>query len=203
MSSGEISSVEVLVQPYPAGCSFPVRLAFAALEDWLAGYHAPDESTPQVKALLVGLDAEDRRFYEELCERKAGAFVSFHKGPDLRGCIGTISATRDSLFEEICQNTVSAAGHDPRFDAIRADEVCALHCSVDILGDAEPVVGRDGLDAKRYGVIVTKGWRRGLLLPDLEGVDTPDEQIAIALQKAGISPKEHYGLERFEVIRYI
>ena len=187
---------------HPLCHTFPVRLAFAALEDWLLGSDHPGASTPRIAALLAGLSGEDQATYEELCARQAGAFVSFHKGSDLRGCIGTIAATQDSLFEEICHNTVSAAAHDPRFPAIHADEVDDLSCSVDVLGEAEPVADRESLDAKRYGVIVTKGWRRGLLLPDLEGVDTPEQQIAIALSKASIPPHSSYELERFEVVRF-
>ncbi|MDR0347649.1 MAG: AmmeMemoRadiSam system protein A, partial [Coriobacteriales bacterium] len=151
---------------------------------------------------IEALDDTERDMLEELRSRRAGAFVSFHKGADLRGCIGTISATCDNIFEEICRNTVSAADSDPRFPAIRLDEAPALSCSVDILGPTEPVADEAELDAQRYGVIVSKGFRRGLLLPALEGVDSPAEQIAIALRKAGIAPSESYALERFEVIRY-
>jgi AmmeMemoRadiSam system protein A len=182
--------------------TLPVRLAFAALADWLAGFPEPSAKSPRVAALLNTLDVTSQKMLEELYARRAGAFVSFHKGADLRGCIGTIEATCKNVFEEICQNTVSAAGHDPRFSAIRDKEVPSLSCSVDLLGQAEPVTNRDELDAKRFGVIVSKGFRRGLLLPDLEGVDTPQEQIAIALRKAGITPNESYDLERFEVVRY-
>ena len=182
--------------------SLPVRLAFAALRDWHDGNELPDEHTPAVAALLEALNREDQDALDALRGRQAGAFVSFHKGDDLRGCIGTIAATQDNLVQEICHNTVSAAGHDPRFSAIRPDETTALSCSVDVLGDAEPVASTGELDARRYGVIVSKGFRRGLLLPDLEGVDTPDEQISIALRKAGISADERYQLERFEVLRF-
>jgi len=198
----QTSLIDQTAQSQPAKPSLPVRLAFAALADWLSGYKKPGSTTPQVAALLGDLNEDDRRVYNDLCTRCAGAFVSFHKGEDLRGCIGTISATRDTLFEEICQNTVSAAAKDPRFPAIKADEVAKLSCSVDILGDAEPVSSIEELDAKRYGVIVSKGWRRGLLLPDLDGVDTPEYQIRIALSKASISPSENYDLERFEVVRF-
>ena len=189
-------------QPQPTRPSLPVRLAFAALADWLSGHKKPGATTPQVAALLANLSENDHGVYNGLCSRRAGTFVSFHKGEDLRGCIGTISATQDTLFEEICQNTVSAAAKDPRFPAIQNSEVAELSCSVDILGDAEPVSSVMELDAKRYGVIVSKGWRRGLLLPDLEGVDTPEHQIRIALSKASISPSENYELERFEVVRF-
>ncbi|MDR2587750.1 MAG: AmmeMemoRadiSam system protein A [Coriobacteriales bacterium] len=187
----------------PSPCpSLPVRLAFAALDDWLTGESTPGETTPQVVSLLTTLSAQDREVLEALHSRCAGVFVSFHKGKDLRGCIGTIVATRGDIFEEICHNTVSAAAHDPRFTAIRAGEREELSCSVDVLGPAEPVDDVATLDAKRYGVIVSRGFRRGLLLPNLEGVNSPAEQIDIALQKAGIAPHEHYKLERFEVVRY-
>ena len=55
---------------------------------------------------------------------------------------------------------------------------------------------------KRYGVIVSCGYKRGLLLPDLEGVDTVEDQISIAMQKGGITPDDNYKLQRFEVVRY-
>ena len=189
-------------QPTRPGHSLPVRLACAALADWLGGHRSPGSATPQIAALLSDLSDDDRLVYADLCTRRAGTFVSFHKGEGLRGCIGTISATQDTLFEEICQNTVSAAAKDPRFPAIEESEVAELSCKVDILGDAEPVSSMGELDAKRYGVIVSKGWRRGLLLPDLDGVDTPEHQIRIALSKASISPSEDYKLERFEVVRF-
>ena len=77
-----------------------------------------------------------------------------------------------------------------------------LEISVDILGEPEDIDGPDQLDVKRYGVIVSCGFKRGLLLPDLEGIDTVEEQIDIARQKGGISPDDNYKLQRFEVVRY-
>jgi len=139
---------------------------------------------------------------EDLTERRAGVFVSLKKHGRLRGCIGTISATEGSIADEIIRNAISAGTGDPRFDPVEVSELPELVYSVDVLGDAEPAASPEALDAKRYGVIVTKGYRRGLLLPNLEGVDTPQQQIAIALQKAGISPDEKYALERFEVVRH-
>jgi AmmeMemoRadiSam system protein A len=200
----EKPSDEPLATEAIASPSLPVRLAFAVLEDQLAGDYLSKNgyASPTVSALLNGLNPRDREFYIQLTEHQAGCFVSFHKGSDLRGCIGTITATCDNVFKEICQNTVSAATCDPRFPEIQIDEVKDLHCSVDILGKAEAVSSINELDAKRYGVIVSKGFHRGVLLPDLEGVDTPEEQIAIALRKASISPKQKYNLERFEVLRY-
>ena len=139
----------------------------------------------------------------ELISRRAGAFVSIHEHGKLRGCIGTISAVRDCLAREIIDNAVSASTRDPLFDPIRADELKWLEISVDVLGDPEPVSSPAELDVKRYGVIVTKGMKRGLLLPDLDGVDTVEEQIAIAKSKAGIAEwDKRVELQRFEVVRH-
>ena len=139
----------------------------------------------------------------ELLQRRAGVFVSLHKDGDLRGCIGTISATRGSIAQEILQNGISACSRDPRFQPVRPDELDYLEYSVDVLGDAEPIDSPAELDPKRYGVIVTKGWKRGLLLPNLDGVDTVEYQLAIAKQKAGIRPEDsNVKLERFEVVRH-
>ena len=139
---------------------------------------------------------------DELAHRRAGAFVSLHERGNLRGCIGTIAPTRASLAEEIIMNGVSAATEDPRFPAVRPDELDLLSYSVDVLGEPEPVESLEQLDPKRYGVIVSHGFKRGLLLPDLEGVETVMDQIAIAKQKAGLRPNEHAKLERFEVVRH-
>ncbi len=139
----------------------------------------------------------------ELLTLKAGAFVSIHEHGKLRGCIGTILPTASCVAEEIIGNAVSAAVRDPRFDPIRPEELPWLEINVDVLGDPEPVDSADELDVKRYGVIVSgSGGRRGLLLPDLEGVDTVEQQIAIARQKGGIRPGEKISLERFEVVRH-
>jgi len=138
----------------------------------------------------------------EMTDRRAGAFVSLKKDGQLRGCIGTTAATRSSLAREIIENAVSAAVHDPRFSPVRADELGDLVYSVDVLGEAEPVDTPEELDVKKYGVIVSSGGRRGLLLPDLAGVDTVEEQISISKQKAGIGEDEPVQLERFEVVRH-
>ena len=120
----------------------------------------------------------------------------------LRGCIWKIQAVQPSIAEEIIHNAVSAATKDPRFAPITPDELDQLTISVDVLGDMEKIDTPDQLDVKRYGVVVTKGYRRGLLLPNLEGVDTVEDQIAIAKQKAGIGYQEAVQLERFEVVRH-
>ena len=165
-----------------------VKLAYAAVDAYVSGrgkISVPD-----------GLP-------DEMLSRCAGTFVSIHEHGALRGCIGTIGPTRASIAEEIIGNAISASTRDPRFPAITADELPWLEISVDVLGEAEDIDSKDMLDVKRYGVIVTSGLKRGLLLPDLDGVDTVDQQIDIAKQKAGIGRFEKYKLQRFEVIRHI
>jgi AmmeMemoRadiSam system protein A len=141
---------------------------------------------------------------DDMRRRKAGVFVSIHKEGRLRGCIGTISAVYSCIGQEIIENAVAASTRDPRFNPIKQDELPVLEINVDVLSDAEDISSKDELDVKRYGVIVTKGYKRGLLLPNLDGVDTVDEQISIALRKAGLSEDEEgYSLQRFEVVRHI
>ena len=139
----------------------------------------------------------------ELTGTRAGAFVSIHKHGRLRGCIGTIAPTADCLAREIVENAVSASTRDPRFPPITPEELKWLEINVDVLGKPEPIESADQLDVKRYGVIVSRGGRRGLLLPDLDGVDTVEQQIDIARQKAGIARGEPVKLERFEVVRHV
>ena len=140
---------------------------------------------------------------EEMKNRQAGAFVSVHEHGRLRGCIGTIFPTEPSLAEEIIQNAVSAAARDPRFSPIREEELPYLEISVDVLGTPEDIDSAEQLDVKKYGVIVSSGRKKGLLLPDLDGVDSVEQQIQIASQKGGIRPGEPVRLQRFEVIRHI
>lgn len=138
----------------------------------------------------------------ELLNTRAGAFVSIHKQGQLRGCIGTISPVRSNLAREILENAISACSADPRFSPVAPEELPWLEISVDVLGEPEEIASPKELDVRRYGVIVSAGRKRGLLLPDLEGVDTVEEQIAIARRKAGIGPAEPVRLQRFEVVRH-
>ncbi|MER2151225.1 MAG: AmmeMemoRadiSam system protein A [Candidatus Limivicinus sp.] len=166
-----------------------VRLARATVESWVKERKRP--------ALPEDLPAE-------MLKRRAGVFVSLHRDGNLRGCIGTIQATRKNIAEEIVENGISAATRDPRFSPVRPEELEGLEISVDVLGTPEKIASRDELDVKRYGVIVTKGFRRGLLLPNLDGVDTVDQQLSIALRKAGLSEREKdFEMERFEVVRHV
>ena len=138
----------------------------------------------------------------EMTKQRAGAFVSLKKRGVLRGCIGTIQGVQPSLAEEVIENAISAGVRDPRFHPVTEEELTDLTYSVDVLGTAEEIEGPEMLNVKRYGVIVSNGWRRGLLLPNLEGIDTVEEQIDIARQKAGIGGSERVKLERFEVVRH-
>ena len=139
---------------------------------------------------------------DEMINKRAGAFVSLHKDDNLRGCIGTIIATKNSIAEEIVQNAISACSQDPRFSPVTVDELDDIVYSVDILGEPERIFDINQLNVKKYGVIVESEGKRGLLLPDLEGVDTVEQQISIARRKGNISPKEKINLWRFEVIRH-
>ncbi len=136
-----------------------------------------------------------------LNETRSAAFVSLKKAGELRGCIGTILPAYKNLAEEIAENALSAGLKDPRFPPVRSDELDSLVYSVDLLSVPEPCT-REQLDPSKYGVIVTCGTRRGLLLPDLEGVDTVEKQLTIALQKAGITKGQKYDIQRFMVERF-
>ena len=138
----------------------------------------------------------------EMLDTKAGAFVSVHKFGALRGCIGTIASTQKNLALEIIHNAVSAVAKDPRFEPVEESELNYLDINVDVLGEAESIESEAELDVKKYGVIVQSGFKRGLLLPDLDGVDTVEEQVAIARRKGGIAPGEKVDLFRFEVVRH-
>ncbi len=166
--------------------SAPVALARKSLQHYLANHEYIE--TP------AGLPDELRG--------RAGVFVSLKKRGELRGCIGTFAPTQPDIAAEIIRNAVSAGIHDPRFEPVAADELPEIDISVDILSAPERVDSLDDLDVKKYGVIVRRGGRSGLLLPDLEGVDTVEEQVVIAMRKAGITPEEEIELYRFKVTRY-
>lgn len=139
---------------------------------------------------------------DEMKQKRAGTFVSLHRNGQLRGCIGTLAPCRNSVASEIQYNAISAATQDPRFRPLRPNELKDLEISVDVLSPAEKISGLEELDPKKYGVIVSSGCKRGVLLPNLQGIDTAEKQVAIACKKAGIRKSEKYHLERFEVIRH-
>lgn len=137
----------------------------------------------------------------EMKERH-GVFVSLKMHGMLRGCIGTFEPSTSCVAEEVIHNAISSAVRDPRFTPVTLSELTDIVISVDVLTSPEPVESDSDLDIRRYGIIVQSGHRRGLLLPDLEGIDTVEEQIGIAKRKAGIGAGEPVDLFRFEVKRY-
>jgi hypothetical protein len=149
------------------------------------------------KVREVGKDELPHEFDEQ-----AGVFVCLKVAGVLRGCIGTFQPTEPTIAQETVRNAVSAATCDPRFPCVSPEELGAIDYTVDVLTQPEPVDDKSELDPRKYGVIVQAGSRRGLLLPDLEGVDTAEYQVAIAMQKAGIPPGTPVKLFRFEVKRY-
>lgn len=168
------------------GSTLQAKLARQALRHYLEQGRPPDAPDPLPEELSA----------------PAGAFVSLKKGGELRGCIGTIEPVRQNLAEEIITNAINAGVRDPRFDPVRIEEIDGLTISVDVLMAPERVESPAELNPKKYGVLVRSGHRSGLLLPDLEGIDTAAAQIAIARQKAGIGPCEKVDLFRFKVRRY-
>lgn len=162
-----------------------VRLAKETVESYIKneGIPKPKELTPEMK-------------------ERAGVFVSIKKFKELRGCIGTFEPTKANVAEEIINNAISSATKDHRFPPVNTAELPHLSYSVDVLTKPEPVEDESQLDPKRYGVIVESRGRRGLLLPNLEGVNTVEEQIDICRRKAGIFTHEPIKLYRFEVRRY-
>ncbi len=136
-------------------------------------------------------------------KRKAGVFVSIKKKGKLRGCIGTFLPFTENIYTEIVRNAIATATEDPRFPPITEMELDDLEYSVDILSPPQPVKSLDELDPKKYGIIVVKDWKKGLLLPDIEGVNTVDEQLKIAKLKAGIDPFDSdVEIFKFKVERY-
>lgn len=184
-TTGDYSAVVGYAGVIIKGMSPLARLAKKTVETYVREGNTPqpDELTPEMR-------------------ERAGVFVSIHKHGRLRGCIGTFEPQCENVAEEVINNAVSSATRDPRFPPITPDELDDLSYSVDVLTKPEPIAGKDQLDPKKYGVIVECGFRRGLLLPDLEGVDSVDYQIEICRQKAGIAPDEPVKLYRFEVKRY-
>lgn len=138
---------------------------------------------------------------DEMKKDKRGVFVSLKKSGNLRGCIGTILPAEGCIAQEIINNAVSAGEGDPRFSAVKEEELNEIDFSVDVLTKPEKCLKED-LNPRKYGVVVRKGTRCGLLLPNLEDVDTVEQQLNIALKKGSISPSEDYTIEKFEVIRH-
>jgi AmmeMemoRadiSam system protein A len=186
LNGPEVNAVSSEIkQPHPY-----VVLARLTVERHLAGGRQPTGGAE------VDPDAS-------LWNARQACFVSIKTtNGNLRGCIGTIVPVQPSLDREIIENAVSASTRDPRFPAMTTAELPSVVFSVDVLGEPERIADRSMLDVKRWGVIVSKGGRRGVLLPNLEGVDTVDFQLEMACRKAGMSDMNDITIERFAVERY-
>ena len=199
-------SCEVLSYEAPFGVGYLV----AQITNQPAGADVEEVSLPALARAAVETFVRSEevlsppRSAQTLLTTRAPCFVSLKTlSGELRGCIGTIEASRDTLAEEIIANAISAATNDPRFDPVRPEELSNLRYSVDVLFPPEEAVLED-LDPTAYGVIVEdkSGGRRGLLLPDIPGIDNAEHQVEIAARKAGIEPGEPVRLYRFKVERF-
>ncbi|MFQ5560278.1 MAG: AmmeMemoRadiSam system protein A [Nitrospinota bacterium] len=150
----------------------------------------------------VRLDPADAPALPDERNEKAGTFVSLKKRGELRGCVGTSLPAQKNLTEEIICNAISSATKDPRFAPVLSHELRELDITVDVLGPPEPVSSKLELDPQKYGVIVSFNNRRGLLLPNLEGVNSVDDQIKICKRKGGIVSDADVTIERFVVTRF-
>lgn len=175
-----------------------VWLATKAIRCWLVEKRQVDLSQLCQDKRMVAHSP----FWAEVRNSQAGAFVSLHHLGRLRGCIGTIYGTKECLGDEIIANAIQAATSDPRFPPVTMEEMERLEVKVDVLGEMETVTEGMELNVQKYGIMVESGYRRGLLLPALEGIGSVDQQLSIVLDKAGISREEPYVLKRFTVTRY-
>ena len=148
------------------------------------------------------IDIYNENLLKDMIENQAGVFVIIKQDAQLRGCLGTTEPIRKNIAEEIVYNAIGAGTRDPRFFPVKREELDSLKYCVDVIKEPEPVQSIDQLDVKRYGIIVSCDLRTGILLPNLEGINTPKEQVSIALEKAGIREVEPYSIKRFEVIRH-
>jgi AmmeMemoRadiSam system protein A len=167
--------------------SKPAKLAKEAIETYVR----------EGRVISPGQDLPDY-----MLNQRGAAFVCIKKGSSLRGCIGTTEPVMPNLAEEIIRNAIESARRDPRFPAVEPRELSDLSYTVDVLGKPEQIPDTSYLDPKEYGIIVESGFRRGLLLPDIDGVDTSETQVVIARQKAGIGSSEPVTLYRFTVTRF-
>ncbi len=171
-----------------------IRLARASIDEWVEHHKKLDWES--YKRHLT------HESIQRLENNKAGIFVSIHKEKELRGCIGTLQATKKSMADEIISNAISACASDFRFPPVTQNECLDLEIKVDILHDLEPIKSKEELDVKIFGIVVQQGSKMGLLLPNLKGVTTIEQQLAIAKQKAGITSDEDVLIYRFEVERH-
>jgi AmmeMemoRadiSam system protein A len=150
------------------------------------------------------LDIAELELPATLTEHRAGVFVTLHKNGDLRGCIGTFKPTKKNIAEEIAANAISAAFCDTRFQPLEKKELDQVKIEVSVLKPRQEIKSKEELDPKKYGLIIeTPEKKCGLLLPDIEGIETVDQQIELASQKCGVEySKEKHKLYRFTVEKH-
>lgn len=165
-----------------------------------------------VASEAIRVFVEEQRELDPFAERgtellratpSSGVFVCLKRGGELRGCIGTTEPTKPTLLEEVISNAIAAATRDPRFPPVQAFELAELLISVDVLSSPEPVTDFTLLDHRRYGVMARAGGKHGVLLPDIEGIQSVEEQLTLVRQKAGLAEEEVAEFFRFEVTRYL
>ncbi|HET8931947.1 MAG TPA: AmmeMemoRadiSam system protein A [Polyangiales bacterium] len=158
------------------------------------------------EAIEQSLSGGDLPAYTPLPEpwrEPRGVFVTLRKQTGaLRGCVGHLSPTGRTLLDEVAACAIAAAERDTRFRPVSARELPSLRIEISLLSPSEPVSDHSQLDPRRYGVIVSCGGARGVLLPDVEGVDTVEDQIRIAADKGGLPANRPWEIERFEVLKH-
>ena len=164
-----------------------IRLAYQSIESYVK-YQKKIEVPPYTS--------------RELLDNRKGVFVTIYKWNRLRGCIGSIIPTNTNIAEEIISKAISSSTFDPRFHPITEDELDYLEIHVDILEPLEQIDSLDKLDVKKYGVVISSGFKRGVLLPNIETVETVEDQIRIAMEKGDITLEDDIIIERFEVTRH-
>ncbi len=138
---------------------------------------------------------------DEFKQRK-GVFVSLKRNGQLRGCIGSLRPQHENLADEIIHNALKAATQDPRFDSISLQELPEIAVSIDVLSPLEKIDDPALLDCREYGLSVHHQDKQGVLLPNLDGIDTVQDQLRVCLKKAGIDAAAPYEMHRFQVQRY-
>jgi MEMO1 family protein len=213
VTEGASPACEVLHYEAPFGVGYLTAQFTREKRPEDAGHEESEASGAELPALArravevfvnEGKTIEASHAHGGILDQRAACFVSLktHAG-ELRGCIGTIQPMRATLAEELIANAVSAATRDPRFPPVAQEELPDLRYSVDVLHEPEEASFEE-LDPKNYGVIVEDeaGAYRGLLLPDLQGVETARQQVEIAARKAGIRQGTPLRLWRFRVERF-
>lgn len=155
------------------------------------------------KYIILGQEVEiEEDKLPQILKKEAGVFVSLKKNGRLRGCMGTFKAVQKNAAYEIISNAMTAAENDPRFPTVKKEELSEIEISVDILSAPEKVEDKSELDAQKYGILVKGGHQTGLLLPDLEGIETVEKQIRVAKKKAGLAENDRVEIYRFQVSRF-